>query len=456
MVYQLCCHLNIKTHENSDINEMSNNIKLYFNKSIQDIYKEIATKLSTYSLNELNKLNTQLIKHKKIKQKLETINESKLLARTLLTNEECIVYAAKYYWYDISESLYPYDELMHIHYCKENEKCYKPLDKSFFDNYTKNKYYYQLDYFWKPVYKDFYSSKCISNLLKHECIELSESELKIEYLNNIINNNNFYIGVFPSKHPSSTYIYKTELNFNDILISYGTYDNTIVVSIEELNDFFKNHCEFMDLLECKSKIDKRLVEKIKRFCKQNPLEEKCNSLLTTINNIYHNNNIIDDTIRSLESVYKIENDKIDLFLNSIFEISMYMRGWKVNNNEALPLNKTICNENSFYMDQIEENINTKIKELFEFIEKSEQHIKNTIIKLPFIKINENDKTFYRNTNPDEGLTLIERFKIIMNNDSVYSCIRMSSNFIASSYYYYNTVVLKNPKKFNIEEIDFIQ
>ena len=212
----------------------------------------------------------------------------------------------------------------------------------------------------------------------------------------------------------------------------------------------------MDLLECKSKIDKRLVEKIKRFCKQNPLEEKCNSLLTTINNIYHNNNIIDDTIRSLESVYKIENDKIDLFLNSIFEISMYMRGWKVNNNEALPLNKTICNENSFYMDQIEENINTKIKELFEFIEKSEQHIKNTIIKLPFIKINENDKTFYRNTNPDEGLTLIERFKIIMNNDSVYSCIRMSSNFIASSYYYYNTVVLKNPKKFNIEEIDFIQ
>ena len=55
---------------------------------------------------------------------------------------------------------------MHIHYCKENEKCYKPLDKSFFDNYTKNKYYYQLDYFWKPQYKDFYSSKCISNSIK--------------------------------------------------------------------------------------------------------------------------------------------------------------------------------------------------------------------------------------------------------------------------------------------------
>ena len=133
-----------------------------------------------------------------------------------------------------------------------------------------------------------------------------------------------------------------------------------------------------------------------------------------------------------------------------------MRGWKVNNNYQLPLDKNICNENSFHTEKIEMNIHDCMTSLFKFIDDLEPHIKTIIKALPLIKLNENDKTFYRNTNIDEGLTLIERLNIIVKNDNVYSCIRMSSNYIASTYYYYDVIILKNTQKFSIDEMDFIQ
>lgn len=455
MVYQICQHLALQTTEESTLDTMTEDIKTYLNQSKQSIYNDISSKLSTYTQSELIQVNKQLKKHQRPNQELTPIADTELLTRTLLTNEECVVYAAKYFWYDISESAFPHDELMHIHHCKQNERCYKPVDKSFLVNYTKNKYYYQLDYFWKPQFKAFYSSKCISNLLKHESLELDDSDLHIRYLDDIIKHNNFYIGVFPRTHQTETYIYKNDINYNDILISYGTYDQNVVVTIEELNKFFSSHNEFMELLDCKSVLDSRLVKKLVKFCKQNPLEEECNQLLSTIHKIKKNNEIIDDSIQALVSLYKIENEKLDDFLNMLFELSMYMRGWKVSNDE-LPLSKHICNENSFHMEKIEEHINSRMSTLLQFIDNCESHIKHVIIKLPLIKLNETDKTFYRNTNADEGLTLVDRLKLIMSNTSVYSCIRMSSNFIASSYYYYDTLVLKKTKKFDIDSMDFIQ
>jgi len=457
MIYQLCCHCNINTTFDSTLEQMVSDIEEYLNVSKKEIFKDISRKLCNYSKTELIKLNKTIeeLKNNKDYETYYDISDINLLKRTLLTNEESIIYCVKYYWIDVSESECPYDEMIELHYCKNTDETYKPIDENFSINYTKNKYYYQLDYFYRSEFKDFYSSKCISNLLKHESIDLNDPELFFQYLDDIIKSNNFYCGIFPHSSNESTFIYKEDIEDNT-LISYGTYNDNIVVTPNELSEFFLNHNEFMEIKECKSVLDKRLIDKLIKICKQNPLDNQYIKLLNTIQTINRNKNIINETIQNLISVYKIENQKIDQFLTNLFELSMYMRGWKVNNNYQLPLNKNICNENSFHTEKIEMNIHDSMTSLFKFIDELEPHIKNVIKELPLIKLNENDKTFYRNTNIDEGLTLIERLNIIVKNDNVYSCIRMSSNYIASTYYYYDVIILKNTQKFSIDEMDFIQ
>ena len=457
MVYQLCCYCNINTNFDSTIDDMVTGIKDYLNLSKKELFKDISRKLCNYSKIQLLKLNKDIkqLKNDKNYEDYKSISDINLLKRTLLTNEEAIVYCAKYYWIDVSESECPYDEMIELHYCKNSDDSYKPIDENFLTNYNKNKYYYQLDYFYKSEFKDFYSSTCISNLLKHESVDIDEPELFFQYLDDIIKNNNFYCGIFPHSNNQSTFIYKEDIDDNT-LISYGTYEDNIVITPNELSEFFINHNEFMEIKECKSVLDKRLIDKLIKICKQNPLDNQYIKLLNTIQNINKNKNIINEKIQNLISVYKIENEKMDIFFTKLFELSMYMRGWKVNNNYQLPLDKNLCNENSFHNEKIEMNIHDSMTSLFKFIDELEIHLKTIINDLPLIKLNENDKTFYRNTNTDEGLTLIERLHIIIKNDSVYSCIRMSSNYIASTYYYYDVIILKNIKKFNIDEMDFIQ
>ena len=80
-----------------------------------------------------------------------------------------------------------------------------------------------------------------------------------------------------------------------------------------------------------------------------------------------------------------------------------------------------------------------------------------IIKsLPLIKLSEKDKSYYRNTNSDEGLTFYDRLMLISTNpDSIYSCLRLSSNYIIATSQYYNALI--NGKQYiDITKLDFIQ
>ena len=78
------------------------------------------------------------------------------------------------------------------------------------------------------------------------------------------------------------------------------------------------------------------------------------------------------------------------------------------------------------------------------------------MNLPLMQYHSASKTFIVTTDEDEGLTIGERINIVRGgeNGSYKSCIRMSSNVIcASAYYYMRIIGLRIP--FDIEEVSYI-
>lgn len=382
-----------------------------------------------------------------------TLDKNDLIEYSVLSDNKSIIIGARYYGIDLTESTKPYRELKQMALCEKNKKNYVPImDDIFKKRYLINKDYYSLEKNWKKNLSKFYTSKQFTSLVQYECIEEDTLIEQKEKLHSI--NENIDKGIHPLFTGNETFIYRKtidELN-KDEIFSYCLKDKIIILTIEEIIEFFRSKNSFINFF-CDKEFEYRIIKKLLNFCDYNPNIEKLQILRSIILQIKKKTEIVDININNLKKEYSNNKNQIDTFLNHIFELSMYMRGWKVFVQDY-PLKKEICDMNISKKDVIDININNKIKELFSFI--NESNIKDIFIKLPLIKINDKDKSVYKSNIQDEGLTLYERLRILIDKkENIYSCIRMSSNHIFSSYYYYCKDILKHDAKADIEDLDFI-
>ena len=90
------------------------------------------------------------------------------------------------------------------------------------------------------------------------------------------------------------------------------------------------------------------------------------------------------------------------------------------------------------------------------LKKTHKVTKIMVKGLPLIKLSERDKTYYRSSNPDEGLTFYDRLILISSKpDSIYACMRLSSNYLAATAQYYNALI-NSMNFFDINKLEFIQ
>lgn len=163
------------------------------------------------------------------------------------------------------------------------------------------------------------------------------------------------------------------------------------------------------------------------------------------------------------------NQTIELF-NIILHLGMYMRGWKASDNTRVggskagkyPLKSIDTNyTNPDAQNEIDTNVTLEIQNYEQKISSIQNSELRRLIKsAPLLKHSttpQKELVFFPTVNSDQGFTLEDRINIVKSGEdgSIYSCMRMSSNFIITSAYYYLSTVFLFPPSFDLRDLNEI-
>lgn len=467
MLYSFCIENGIRTNCTDTLNELAAYVRLSFAKR-HVLLGTLIPKLS--QIDNFGLIN--VLKESKYGEKIEFVfsdssqesidrlkNIDKPLSKSILTNEEAIIYAAKNYNLDITESSSPAREMLEI----AKSENYRPIIEDRFQrNYKLNPSYYDLTKFWKSRLSTLYNEKMLMTLLSGECVNYRDISDPRQFLYEITLTKNVYPGIIPDAEYTETYVYKTpftELNPKHI-ITYGILHTKDIIALtpEEITKFLILHKEFKDFKHEGEILSERNLKKLILICKNFPHEEKFTSLLNTIRDTKTIGNVMNSKMKEFISYVKNcdqgTKDQINRLFETMFELGMVMRGW--DKESSYPLSETDCQDFATRYDEIETRVGESMKQTVDNINSMSDTTKMIIKSLPLIKLSEKDKSYYRNTNSDEGLTFYDRLMLISSKpESIYSCLRLSSNYIVATSQYYN--VLINGKTYiDVAKLDFIQ
>jgi len=467
MLYAFCAENGIRTNRTDTLNELAAYVRLSFAKRYV-LLDNLITKLS--QMNNFGLIN--VLKETKYTEKQDFVfsdntytlieklrGSENPISRSILTNEEAIVCAAKNHSLDVTSSICPSREILEI----TKGGNYKPvLDDSFAHNYKLNPHFYDLTKFWKERLSYLYNDKMLMTLLSSECVNHREITDPRQFLHEITMTKNIYPGIIPDIEYTETYVYKTpftELN-PKYIISYGVLNTKQIIALtpEEITNFLKMHKEFKDFVNEGEILSERNLKKIISICKSFPHEKQFLDLLSTIRDTKTFGTVMNSKMKEFISYVKNcdqgTKDNIKELFDSMFELGMMMRGWCKEGD--FPLSETDCENFTINYDEIETRVNETMKKVIDRINSMSDTTKMIIKSLPLIKLSEKDKSFYRNTNIDEGLTFYDRLILIStDSSSIYSCLRLSSNYIVATSQYYN-VLINGQTYIDIQKLDFIQ
>ena len=257
------------------------------------------------------------------------ININYIINKSILSDEESIIYALKFYTYDISISTDPSLFLRDL--CSQ-----RPITEidEFSRNFAVNKKYYKIEKFWKPKISYLYSPKNLQNIKKYEGVE-SETEL-----NDLWKGNNFYDGMIDFSNPTE----------GDEIITYGCISEKRfeTFTLEEMERKIKTDLGF-------GHFSKR-ISKLITICKENGYENLLDLIART--NKYYSD--LDSRVTKLKDLEDTETEEVKSFFVSIYELSQLFK----DKDEITDLeNLSIVNSISEIFQTFGESKNSKLRDI---------------------------------------------------------------------------------------------
>jgi hypothetical protein len=462
MLYSFCIDKGIETIKTDTLEDLSTYVRLSFAKryalldalSVKVTQMNIPTIINVLKYSRKRENDFTFSDNTK---KILDILKNKEIERSLITDEEAIVTAFRKNGLDISSSTCPSRELIQL-----QTKQRFIMDDNFVSNYKLNPVYYDINRFWKSHLSSLYLERNITSLLNNECVNHSDISDPKQFLYETTLTKGIYQGLIPGCKYTETYIYK--IPFEEInpkyIISYGIMDNCSFLAFtpEEIIDFLNTHKDFRDFSNQGEVMTDRNIKKMTTICKNFPQEKPFSDLLKTIRDIKMLGKVIDSKMKEFMVHLQKSGDgtkgEVSAIFKRLLDLGMYMRGW--DGGTEYPLTEEKCRNYAERYDEIETIVLEKMRELNESINALSDTTKILVKSLPLIKLSEKDKSYYRSTNYEEGLSFYERLMLISTNpDSIHACLRLSSNYIISSSQYYNALI-NNRNFIDINKLEFIQ
>uniref|UniRef100_A0A6C0BE52 Uncharacterized protein n=1 Tax=viral metagenome TaxID=1070528 RepID=A0A6C0BE52_9ZZZZ len=403
------------------------------------------------------------------------LDKNKLLSKIKpTTNYEAIIIAVNVYRVDITESSYPLGEIENL-----KRKKYIPYCSRFAKKFSLNPSFYMIDDMWSENLASYvYTKEQLINFTTEEgfdnLIGVSNSEL-ISLLKSTRNITNFYFGIHPDCNDTYTVIGHEPINDVQIdkLICVGIpkQNKLYYTNMDELFDYFESEKMFVDQTEDKSPLDDRVVKKLRNYCRKMSLKNNSSifkNMIFLLDDLDKGKKLIDFKVRDLKlkisrATPEIKN-MIDEFFKTSMEMGLYMRGWKIGDNNIYPLKSEDTTSAGNDENGITVHNNTVIayENAKDILSKLPSDISNEIRSLHTLRFSKKEKAYrifglnFKGTRVYHEETLLDCMRKIYggyNNDE--SCIRTNSNWILYSSCWYR-ILFNFDVPFDMGQIDDIQ
>lgn len=434
LVYKICKNYNISLHKNTEYEEMINSLKKI---SMRPTYENLSLSYRTFDKTEFY-------------QNLGHLTDCQLVLYTALGWGVNIVSSKRY--------REEYDSLSRFK--PSDVSSWVPIDSNLKSKFTYNPHFFLIYSFWTPIYTSIYTDNDLACFAQDEGMEMTENLNRHDhehFLQMARVTPTFYPGKIPNadKH-TAIYMEDVENLRNKDTVSYGIYDadsytGVKIYTFTELASWFNN---------------------VKKFTNPSvPLERFTDIAMRKLNSIIKKSNSeqaieLKECIKSINEYYKYCTEEERLFvetystsdmkalLQKSLELGMYMRGWKVNySSYPLSADKCLIPEDKYEL--VERSVQDHLEEFMTLLEINPE-LNKGFESIPLYMHDEFGK-HTRNTDPDKGLTLLDRLKIVAIGDSynsVHSCIRTSSNWIIGTSHKYLTLI-GQPPEFKLMELRYI-
>ena len=482
ILYKACKESNINLTKNTTVDQMSSaiffqrcNPSYVLDKAINLLIKSTQADLVNFIIYNKHKINikenvqnydivpslsTSYSDLQKIEDKITDVFGLQLLVKPT-TFDGAIALAAVKHRIDISRASNPIDEYYEL---VHKGLAYKPIDNWFKYWFKINRSFFDLTEIFNPLFpRKLYNKDTLFKMAKYEGCENGDPYecLQMAYISET-----FYLGIFPLTSKNATTIDLDELS--DVpygqLLSYGQIDVSLkTITISELTDLFTANQNFTSPFGPDKVFSKQSIIKLKNILHSPHGPDHYVMISSDTLNIRRK--LLDliilielenepDHLHIFLNMYKYGDQKtktdINDLLKIILEMGMYMRGWDGESNypvqEApVPYDKE---------PTVAVNVTTSISE-YKIKRDKMGKLGSTIHNLPLVRYRDGDYQLSKSV--DDGFTIGERIMIAekgYNNPTIYSCIRMSSNWICSSIHKY-TVLLGLEEPFDIFKLRYI-
>lgn len=228
---------------------------------------------------------------------------------------------------------------------------------------------------------------------------------------------------------------------DEACLSFGYLDYT-VFTYKELYQFYENAKAPLNPI---SKNQRMLSDTaMRKLLKLSAVYPNFKTTLQSIMKVSDSSSDIKQILEDIKSDATGTNKElVENFMKMLLHLGMNMRGW--NGEREFPIKAAF--------DLGTKNIESRVNESLDAIRLYEENFPQCtkILNLRLVKFQDG---VYIPANQENGFTIKGRLNIIKQNKSVNACIRMSSNWILSSVYFYSSE-LSCPNSFNISELRYI-
>ena len=314
----------------------------------------------------------------------------------------------------------------------------------------------------------FYSSPMLIHFCRQEGFSEDEIQRNNPYslLVEVFRLNNFYPGTQTSLINTEN-VYCEE--FKDLnphqVVCYGVWGTPLkAYTYDELNAVFSKTFRFRDPMTDvdtnRSNLSLRSVDKLeylanepKKRGEEEEWYQERKKLYKTMQMIRLLNKKCSDRAETFTIAYNMSTinvkENIDMCLRCLLEAGMYMRSWI--GHGKYPISSVETN----YTEEMRVGIDLRVTESLIRWDRMVEKIKDEIYNIStYPLISYSNGNFMISTDERDGYNIGDRIRIIRQgstNSNIKSCIRLSSNWLVSSAYYYMLLTGQDPG-FDIKEL----